>query len=97
MLPGIGWTELLIIFVILLLLFGTHRVSQMAKSLGKGLGEVRRAKEEIEEEVGIGQLRRLKEQAVQEVKEATGSVTDVVINLKDNEKGKADPANKSKG
>jgi len=92
MLPGISMTELLIILGILLLLFGSHKVSQMARSLGRGLGEVRRAKEEIKEEIGInqlqearkeleeqigvGQLRRVKEEMLDEVKQTVGRLTD---------------------
>jgi sec-independent protein translocase protein TatA len=96
MLPGIGWPELLIIFVLLLLLFGSNRMSQIAKSLGRGLGEVRRVKEEIEEDVGIGQLRRVKQEMLQEVKDAASSVTDVVIDVKDSGKGSAESGDKAK-
>ncbi|MBI3949225.1 MAG: twin-arginine translocase TatA/TatE family subunit, partial [Acidobacteria bacterium] len=68
MLPGIGWTELLIIFVILLVLFGSSRMREVAKSLGRGLGEVQWAKEKIEEDMGIGQIRRVKADVLQAVK-----------------------------
>jgi TatA/E family protein of Tat protein translocase len=72
MFGGLSTTELAIILVIILLIFGAKRVPGMARSLGKGLGEVRRAKERVEDDIGIGQLRRTKAQILHEVKEAAG-------------------------
>ena len=40
---GIGMTELLVIFVIGLLVLGPKRLPELARSLGKGLAEFRRA------------------------------------------------------
>jgi len=60
-----GLTQLLLILAVLLLLFGVRRVPQLARSLGKGLGEVGRVKAEIEEGVGISQLRRAGHELVQ--------------------------------
>jgi hypothetical protein len=51
---------------------------QVVKSVGRGLAEVRRVKEEIEEEVGIGQFRRMKSDVLNEVAKAAGGVTDVL-------------------
>jgi hypothetical protein len=45
---------------------------QVVKSVGRGLAEVRRVKEEIEEEVGIGQFRRMKSDVLNEVAKAAG-------------------------
>ena len=41
-LPQIGGTELLILLMILLLLFGAKRIPSLARSLGSGLGEFRK-------------------------------------------------------
>lgn len=41
--PKIGPTELIIILVIILLLFGATRIPQLAASLGKGIKEFRKA------------------------------------------------------
>lgn len=41
--PKIGATELIIILVIILLLFGANRIPQLAASLGKGIKEFRKA------------------------------------------------------
>jgi len=51
----IGWTELLIIIVIALLLFGPRRLPELARSMGEAINEFRKAssgvtsKEEKEE------------------------------------------------
>jgi len=41
MIGSLGWQELLIILVIVALLFGASRVSDMGKALGRGLREFR--------------------------------------------------------
>lgn len=40
---GIGMWELLLIFVVALLIFGPKRLPELARTLGKGLAEFRRA------------------------------------------------------
>ena len=47
----IGPPEMIIIFVAVLLLFGAKRLPQLARSMGKSMGEFRRAKEEFESEI----------------------------------------------
>lgn len=49
-----GWTELLIVFGILVLLFGASRLPDVARSMGLSVGEfkagLQEGKEEIQEE-----------------------------------------------
>ena len=45
---GIGMTELLVILLILLLLFGAKKVPELAKGLGSALREFRKAAKDIE-------------------------------------------------
>ncbi len=47
---GIGMTELLVILVIALLVIGPKRLPEMARSLGRGLAEFRRASTDIRRE-----------------------------------------------
>src|SRR4051812_3518494 len=46
-LESIGTTELLVILVAALVLFGPRRLPQLSKQLGKSLGEFKRASEEF--------------------------------------------------
>jgi len=48
---GIGMQELIIIVIIALLVVGPKKLPDMAKSLGKGLNEFRRAAEGLTEDI----------------------------------------------
>ena len=45
--------EVLVIFLVILLLFGAKRIPEMAKGLGKGIREFRSAVKDVREEVDI--------------------------------------------
>jgi len=47
---GIGLPELLVIMVVVLVVFGPKRIPEIARSLGRGLAEFRRATADISEE-----------------------------------------------
>ena len=47
MIGGLGLTELIVIFGIAILVFGATRIPEIAKSLGKGIKEFRKAGSEI--------------------------------------------------
>ena len=50
--PGMqGHFELLIILFIVLLLFGGKRIPELARGLGRGIREFKRAKHEVDDEV----------------------------------------------
>ena len=51
MLGGIGTWEILLIFLVALLLFGARRIPEIAKGLGKGITEFRRAVRDVKEEI----------------------------------------------
>ena len=48
---GIGLQELLIILVVALLIFGPSKLPEMARSLGRGLAEFRRASSDLRSRV----------------------------------------------
>ena len=58
----LGTTELLVILVVALVLFGPRKLPQMSRSLGKSLGEFKRASEEFkqtwEREVSLENVER---------------------------------------
>lgn len=47
---GLGGQELVLILLIILLLFGAQKLPELAKGLGKGMKEFKKAQSEIEEE-----------------------------------------------
>jgi sec-independent protein translocase protein TatA len=51
MLGGIGVQELLLIFLVALLLFGSNRIPEIARGLGKGISEFKRAMRETKDEI----------------------------------------------
>ena len=61
MFGSIGGTELLIILVIALVMFGPKRLPELGRTIGKGLGEFRRAsndlKRSLEDEIMLDEHR----------------------------------------
>ena len=51
MLGGIGAQELLLILLVILLLFGAKKIPEVARGLGKGMSEFRRAMREAQDEL----------------------------------------------
>jgi sec-independent protein translocase protein TatA len=50
---GIGPPELIVIFLIILILFGAKRLPELAKSLGRSINEFKNASQNIKEELDI--------------------------------------------
>jgi len=48
---GIGYQELLIIFLIVLLLFGGRKIPEIARGLGKGIREFKKARDDIRDAI----------------------------------------------
>lgn len=51
MFGNLGFGEILLIFLVLLLLFGAKRLPELARGLGKSLKEFKKATREIEDEI----------------------------------------------
>uniref|UniRef100_A0A7V0Z654 Sec-independent protein translocase protein TatA n=1 Tax=candidate division WOR-3 bacterium TaxID=2052148 RepID=A0A7V0Z654_UNCW3 len=45
---NLGWQEILVILLIVLLLFGARKIPELARSLGKGVKEFKKGLHEIE-------------------------------------------------
>lgn len=54
MFANIGWVEILIIAVVVLVLFGGSRLPKMAKSLGESGKELNKAKKELSDAMSEG-------------------------------------------
>jgi sec-independent protein translocase protein TatA len=53
-LGSLGTQEMVLIFLIMILLFGAKKLPQLARGIGKSVGEFRKAREEFEEEIRKG-------------------------------------------
>lgn len=51
MIGSIGVNELLLILIIIFLLFGAHKLPELARSLGRSMGEFKKAQREAELEL----------------------------------------------
>lgn len=49
--PNLGGPEIIIIFVVILLLFGAKKIPELARGLGKSMGEFKKARNEFEDEI----------------------------------------------
>ena len=48
---GIGYQELIVIFLIVLIFYGGIKIPEIAKGLGKGIREFKKAKDGIEDSI----------------------------------------------
>lgn len=55
MLGPIGMQEMIVIFLIILLLFGAKKIPELARGIGKGMGEFKKAKTDFEDEIKRGE------------------------------------------
>jgi TatA/E family protein of Tat protein translocase len=55
---GMGTWEILLIMVAILLLFGSKRLPGVARSLGKGINELKKAAEDIKKDLNLDDINR---------------------------------------
>ncbi len=55
---GIGMQELLLIFLIVLLLFGAKRLPELARGLGKGISEFKKAANDLKSELDVSDIEK---------------------------------------
>ncbi|WP_435335687.1 Sec-independent protein translocase subunit TatA/TatB [Haloarchaeobius sp. TZWWS8] len=48
---GLGGPEVIVIFLIVVLLFGANKIPKIARSTGEAMGEFQKGREEVEEEL----------------------------------------------
>ncbi len=71
---GIGMTELLVILVIGLLVLGPRKLPELARSLGRGLAEFRRASTDMRREfLEVDRAARIDDAASDEASEASST------------------------
>ena len=53
---SIGMPELIIIFLVVLLLFGSKRLPELARGIGKGMREFKKATRELRDELDVTEI-----------------------------------------
>jgi TatA/E family protein of Tat protein translocase len=72
-LGGIGFQELLLIFLLVLLLFGAKRLPEVGRNLGKGIREFKKATKEISSDVDLEEYEKKPPRKAAEQKEEKGT------------------------
>jgi len=73
----LGTTEMIIIAVLILVLFGAKKLPSFARSLGKSMGEFKKAREEFEHELTNAQEEASKPAAKPQEQQRIPTTTDV--------------------
>ena len=105
---GIGVPELIVIFVIALLVFGPKKLPDLARAVGKGFAEFKRATQEVKETIDeeIKQIRLEEEKAdiekyLEETKKAAEDsareITSAVESPVEKEQKASEPASEEPG
>ena len=69
---NLGGQEVIIIFIIVLLLFGAKKIPELARGLGKSMGEFKKAREEFEREIKHSEAEASKSDDEVKIKEVAG-------------------------
>ena len=53
MFPGVGMDEMLVILVLVLVLFGSKQLPELARGLGKAMRELKKATDDVKRELDV--------------------------------------------
>ncbi len=84
----LGNSEILVILIFALLLFGPQKLPELARSLGKAVAEYRRAAREIEEEVNR-ELSQAVEKEITQAQEEMDLLREIALNMNIDPTGKS--------
>ena len=65
---SLGGQELIWIFIIVLLLFGAKKLPELARGVGKSMGEFKKAREEFEREITRSEEETLRDEKAKEAR-----------------------------
>ena len=80
-LPGLGGSEILIVALIIMVLFGAKKLPELARSLGRSKGEFEKGKAEFEPESGSKSRVELEKAAKELGIDAEGKTDEELKNL----------------
>ncbi len=81
---GIGFQEILVILLIALLVVGPRRLPQIARAIGRALGEIRKAAEDFRETIEAEELRASLEEERKKLEEEFKKEPETPANTQDN-------------
>ena len=78
MFENVGMGELLVILIVVLLLFGSKKIPEIAQGLGKGIREFKKSNKEVEDQITTPdkEVRDLKKSVKEVGEQLTGSAND---------------------
>lgn len=75
---GIGGSEIFLILIVILMLFGSDKIPEIARTLGKGMAQLKNATNEIKHEIQKG----VEENGL-DMKNITGGISEEIANAKE--------------
>ena len=93
--------DLLVIVVIALVVFGPKKLPELARTIGKAMGELKKTTEEVKESIGIKDLEKMRSNfsgmdLLADLAEKTSSTMALSNNAKDASLPKEEPASEKK-
>ena len=79
---GMGWMEILLIMAIGLIVIGPEKLPELAKTLGKAMGELKRATSDLKDSVDIEDFKN----PIEEFKEDFETVVKDEMNIEESSK-----------
>lgn len=70
---GVGMQEIIVILVVALIVIGPKKLPDLARALGRAIGEFKRAADDLKEDLDLNGLREERDRLVQEIKQARAS------------------------
>jgi len=70
---GVGMQEIIVILVVALIVIGPKKLPDLARALGKAIGEFKRAADDLKEDLDISGLRNERDKLMREITQAKAS------------------------
>ena len=70
---GVGMQEIIVILVVALIVIGPKKLPDLARALGRAIGEFKRAADDLKEDLDINGMREERDRLVQEIRQASNT------------------------